>query len=87
MNNCDCDNCEHCFGYRNATRRGFLCNHPNQSYIVDYFLKNKIQKMPGFIGFGEKFATVPKNKTTPKWCPKKSDVESEVSGNWSEGKE
>ena len=85
MNNCECDNCEHCFGYRNSTRRGFSCNHPNQRYIIDYFHKHKIQKMPGFIGFGEKFATVPKNKTTPKWCPKKSEGESEVSGNEYDG--
>ena len=75
MSGCECNKCEHCVGYLHSTRRGFQCNHPNKSYINDYFRKNKIQKMPGFIGSGEKFAPVPKNKTTPKWCPKKSEGE------------
>lgn len=69
MSKCKCDNCEYCKGYTHSTRKGFHCKHPNQKHIAEYFKKNKIQKMPAFIGFGEKFSDVPKNKTTPKWCP------------------
>lgn len=75
MNNCECDRCDHCVGYRANTRKGFHCKHPNQRYIYDFFDKNNIKKMPGFIGFGENFADVPKNKATPKWCPKKAGTE------------
>lgn len=75
MKNCKCDNCEYCKGYKRSTRKGFHCEHPNQKYIIEYFDKNNIQKMHGFIGFGESFSDAPKNKTTPKWCPL-----SEVSG-------
>lgn len=72
MNKCECDKCEYCSAIRRDTRKGFYCEHPNQRYINDYFKEKDIQKMPGFVGFGEKFADVPKNKTTPKWCPKKA---------------
>lgn len=71
MNNCECDRCELCSGYRLDKRKAFHCKHPNQKHIYDYFKEHKIQKMPGFIGFSEKFSDVPANKTTPKWCPKK----------------
>ena len=70
MNKCKCDTCEYCNGYLHDTRKGFHCKHPNQKHITEYFKEKNISKMPGFIGFGEKFADVPKNKTTPKWCPK-----------------
>lgn len=73
MNKCECDKCEYCLGLKHDTRKGFHCKHPNQNHINDYFKEKKIQKMPGFIGFGENFADVPKNKTTPKWCPKKAE--------------
>ena len=73
MNNCECDRCEHCKGYRRNTRKNFHCEHPNQRYIYDYFQEHKIQKMPGFIGYGYAFIGVPDNKTTPKWCPKKGE--------------
>ena len=69
MDRCRCDSCEYCKGLLHDTRRGFMCNHPKQDNITAYFKKRKIKKMPGFIGFGEKFSKVPKNKTTPKWCP------------------
>lgn len=77
MNNCECDKCEYCKGYLHDTRRSFTCNHPNYEYISNYFKENNIHKMTGFIGFGEKFADVPKNKTTPKWCPKKAGAKNE----------
>ena len=67
---CACDNCEHCSSYLNSTRRSFHCKHPDQEYIHTYFREHKISKMPSFIGFGENFQKVPKNKRTPKWCPK-----------------
>jgi len=69
MNKCKCDKCKHCIGYTHNTRKGFHCKHPNQVHINNYFKFENIKKMAGFIGFGEKFADVPKNKTTPKWCP------------------
>ena len=69
MKNCECDNCVYCKGHWHNTRKSFMCCHYNQEYIIDYFKEHKIQKMPGFIGFGDNYATKPKNKTTPKWCP------------------
>lgn len=72
MSRCECDTCEYCEGYLHDIRKGFHCKHPNEEYMERYFKENKIRKMVGFIGFGESFADVPKNKTTPKWCPKKA---------------
>lgn len=69
MKNCKCDTCNYCSSYWCKTRKAFHCKHPNQKQIYEYFSKNNISKMPAFIGFGENFANVPKNKTTPKWCP------------------
>lgn len=68
-----CADCEYCKGYRgiNATRSGFHCEHPDGGYIRDYFKANKISKMEGFIGYGERFADKPSIKTSPAWCPKK----------------
>lgn len=70
MKNCECDKCEYCRKYLHDTRSGFHCEHPNQRHITNYFKEKGIQKMPGFIGFSENYGVVPKNKTTPKWCPK-----------------
>lgn len=70
MNRCECDNCKYCESYTHSTRKGFHCNHPDRKHISRYFKEHNIKKMEGFIGFGERFADVPKNKTTPKWCPK-----------------
>ena len=71
MRKCECDTCDFCSYTMHNTRKGFHCEHPDQSYILNYFMAKKIQKSPCFIGFGERFADVPANKTTPKWCPKK----------------
>ena len=73
MNNCKCDNCKYCTGYLHNTRKSFHCNHPNYEYILNYFEKNKIGSMPGFIGFSENFKNIPKRKTTPKWCPEQEE--------------
>ena len=77
MNKCECDRCQYCRGHRHSTRKGFHCEHPDQKHIDNYFKERKIQKMPGFIGFGENFSDVPVNKTTPKWCPKLKGEEHE----------
>lgn len=66
---CWCDSCEYCEGYLHKTRKSFICNHPDYEYIRKYFKEHNIRKMEGFIGFGEKFSDIPKNKTTPRWCP------------------
>ena len=71
MNKCECDKCEYCHGYSRVTRKGYHCEHPNQRYIDDYFREHDIRKMSGFIGYGKALESVPGNKTTPKWCPKK----------------
>lgn len=77
MNKCECDKCEYCIGFLYHTRKAFHCRHPNKSYIANYFREKKIHKTPAFIGLGEKFADVPKNKTTPRWCPKKAPAAKE----------
>lgn len=71
MKKCECDTCNYCSYTLHSVRKGFFCNHPEQDYILNYFREKSIQKMPAFIGFGERFSDVPGNKTTPKWCPKK----------------
>lgn len=64
-----CINCKYCRSYLHSVRKSFICNHPNYEYIHEYYREHKIKSMPGFIGFGDKFADVPKRKLTPKWCP------------------
>lgn len=68
-----CSDCEHCSGYRRFgnTRTNFSCKHPDQRYIHDYFMKNGIKKMPGFLGFGAVRSDTVPLKTSPAWCPKK----------------
>ena len=69
MQKCKYDNYKYCRSYIYNTKYVFHCNHPNMEAIRKYFKEHNIKKMEGFIGFGEKFSKVPKNKTTPKWCP------------------
>lgn len=68
-----CSECEYCEGIRprNNTRTNFSCGHPDQQYILDYFTKNKIRKMPGFLDYGTAYSTTVPLKTSPAWCPKK----------------
>ena len=80
MKNCDCDTCKYCQGFMHSTRRGFQCYHPDQKHIFQYFESHKIQKMVGFIGFGENYSDVPKNKTTLKWCPMIIEPDKEAVG-------
>lgn len=70
-NKCECNKCEYMKCYRHDSRSSFQCCHPNQQFIDDYFKEHEISKMPGFIGFSKPWESVPINKTTPKWCPKK----------------
>ena len=67
-----CSECEHCeeYGRRGNSRSKYSCGHPDQRYILDYFQKHHINKMPGFLNFG-KPGEVPV-KTSPAWCPKKN---------------
>lgn len=71
-----CSKCEHCkevSGSEYATRNNFYCKHPNQDYIREYYKKNRIYRAHGFIDFGRAFEHVPKLKTSPKWCPRKTE--------------
>ena len=68
-----CSDCEYCKGYRRIvnTRTGFTCNHPEQRYILDYFMQKGLRKMPGFLGFSVVHSETVPLKTSPAWCPKK----------------
>ena len=68
-----CTECEFCNDSRSVgnIRGAFVCKHPDSLYIKDYFREHRLQKMEGFIGFGERFKDKPMIKTSPAWCPKK----------------
>lgn len=68
-----CSECQHCNHFRpwNNTRTEFTCEHPDREYIRLYFAKNRITKMPGFIGFGKAHSNIVPIKSSPAWCPKK----------------
>lgn len=72
-----CAECGYCKDNRawGNTRGSFFCEHPNHEHINQYFKDHKIQKMQGFIGFGERFKDKPSIKTAPAWCPKKAEQE------------
>ncbi len=71
-----CSGCQHCSKFRPSgnTRTSFTCNHPDQSYIKNYFHEKRMQKMPGFLGFGARYSDAVPVKTAPAWCPKKSHL-------------
>ncbi len=71
-----CSECEYCNGLRPVrnTRTEFTCTHPDQGYIKDYFHKNRINKMPAFIGFSARYSDAVPIKTAPAWCPKKKHL-------------
>lgn len=58
-------NCKDC---PNVKKLGncVYCNHEDQSYIIDYFIKHNMVKSFGFLGYCRKAFPV---KTSPKWCP------------------
>lgn len=68
-----CSECEYCDGARlcGNTRSRFKCVHPDHKYIWEYFTTHRIKKMPGFLGFGERFSSKVPLKTSPAWCPKR----------------
>ena len=68
-----CSGCQHCSGLRQIgnTRTSFTCSHPDQGYINNYFREKRMQKMPGFLGFGARYSDAVPVKTAPAWCPEK----------------
>ena len=68
-----CSGCQHCSGLRPVgnTRTSFTCSHPDHGYINDYFREKRMQKMPGFLGFGARYSDAVPIKTAPAWCPEK----------------
>ncbi len=68
-----CSGCQHCSGLRpiGNTRTSFTCSHPDQGYINNYFREKRVQKMPGFLGFGARYSDAVPVKTAPAWCPEK----------------
>ncbi len=68
-----CSGCQHCSGLRpiGNTRTSFTCSHPDQGYINNYFREKRMQKMPGFLGFGARYSDAVPVKTAPAWCPEK----------------
>ena len=76
-NTIKCSSCQYCSGLRPVgnTRTSFTCSHPDQGYINDYFREKRMQKMPGFLGFGAKYSHAVPIKTAPAWCPKKKAPE------------
>lgn len=72
-----CSNCDYCNGFRPVgnTRTEFICIHPDQDYIKNYFHEMRINKMPAFIGFGVRYSDTVPIKTAPAWCPKKKSSE------------
>lgn len=68
-----CSECEYCEGIRpfGNTRSRFTCEHPDREYIREYYRQHKINKLKGFIGFGEKWSDIVPIKTSPNWCPRK----------------
>ncbi len=68
-----CSDCQHCSGLRpiGNTRTSFTCSHPDQGYINNYFREKRMQKMPGFLGFGARYSDAVPVKTAPAWCPEK----------------
>ena len=77
-----CSECGYCSGFRpmRNTRTEFTCTHPDQRYIQDYFFRKNMRKMPGFIGFGERYSEEVPVRTAPAWCPKKRAPEEDRNG-------
>ena len=62
-----CSGCQHCSGLRpiGNTRTSFTCSHPDQGYINNYFREKRMQKMPGFLGFGARYSDAVPEKKVP----------------------
>lgn len=71
-----CANCSYCNEFRKSgnSRSEFRCIHPEQNYIMDYFLKHRMSKSPGFLNFGKAFSHTVPVKTSPAWCPLKKQT-------------
>ena len=68
-----CSECEFCRSIRprNNSRSEFTCNHPDQSFIRDYFHEHRMSKAPGFLDYGKAWSDEVPLKTSPACCPKK----------------
>lgn len=68
----NCKDCNHKREFQKLGNRtkSVICAHPNKKYIRDYFEKNRLSKMEGFLGFIDTKGTFPVKKS-PKWCPLK----------------
>lgn len=71
-----CADCSYCNEFRKIgnNRSEFRCKHPEQDYIIDYFLKHRMSKSPGFLGFGKAWSHSVPVKTSPAWCPLKKRI-------------
>ncbi len=68
-----CSECNHYSGLRRPgnTSTNFTCSHPDQRYIQNYFREKRMNKMPGFLGYGARYSEAVPIKTAPAWCPEK----------------
>ena len=80
--NIKCSGCRHCSGLRRVgnTRTSFTCSHPDQDYIQNYFTEKRMQKMPGFLGYGARYSEAVPIKTAPAWCPEKRAAKQKQNG-------
>ena len=72
----------HCSGLRRPgnTSTSFTCSHPDQRYIQDYFREKRMNKMPGFLGYGARYSEAVPIKTAPAWCPEKRAAKQKRNG-------
>lgn len=77
-----CLECGYCSGLRRCgnTRTGFICSHPDQGYIQDYFREKRMNKMPSFLGYGARYSEAVPIKTAPAWCPEKRAAKQKRNG-------
>ncbi|MCX4300521.1 MAG: hypothetical protein OSJ73_26590, partial [Lachnospiraceae bacterium] len=52
----------------------------NQGYIQDYFREKRMNKMPGFLGYGARYSEAVPIKTAPAWCPEKRAAKQKRNG-------
>ena len=77
------DDSFHIFARRhieNLKSTSFTCSHPDQGYIQDYFREKRMNKMPGFLGYGARYSEAVPIKTAPAWCPEKRAAKQKRNG-------
>ena len=77
-----CSECNHCSGLRRPgnTSTSFTCSHPDQGYIQNYLREKRMNKMPGFLGYGARYSEAVPIKTSPAWCPEKRAAKQKRNG-------